>query len=281
MSILVPVTEESNRQGALRTPVSKLYGIPHVSLMRSRGSKTVLFIGGVVLEERLVSQDYATLDPLFNSGYSDFLLPLNVIGTGGNINDTYPYKVSLRASNIVEIYEQEEDPSNSVVRYRDNEKKDDKLYIVDESINDILSLSTGINSFSIELNQSQARTLSSSNGGYGAEILPVLPINNIYDVRSARFVFKEDAASAIKAGEIWLYSSSGSQFVDTTLARTLIAPSTDMYEPRVGKAGSDLPRIGELGSADSLYLWTTLDWDSFIGSIVVEVDYRVVNLSQY
>jgi len=137
MAVLIPVTEESNRQGTHKSPVSKLYGIPHISKMRSRGSKTVLFIGNENSEERTVSESYEDLNPLVNNGFMDSLIPLNVIDFTGR-NDKYPYKTSLKSSNIIEVYKDEEDPSNSVVRYMDEGK--DVLYTVSESLTDILSL---------------------------------------------------------------------------------------------------------------------------------------------
>ena len=126
MAVLIPVTEVSNRQVTHKVPVSKLYGIPHISKMRTRGSNTVLDIGSGVSEERVVSETYDELSPLASNGYLDSLIPLNVINVTGR-NDKYPYKTSLKSSNIVEAYYDETNSLNSIIRYRDEEKKGDVL----------------------------------------------------------------------------------------------------------------------------------------------------------
>jgi len=130
MGILIPITEKSNRQGSNTPPVSKLYGVPNISLIRDNGtSATIILDGKREVEERIVSETYAAIKSLVEVSYSDFLLPLNQ--TDGN-------QLSLKASGVVEVYNDTE--SKGVVRYRDNENSEDTIYHVEENISSILLL---------------------------------------------------------------------------------------------------------------------------------------------
>ena len=140
MGVLIPITEISNRQGVNNAPVSKLYGAPHISKIRSRGSNTAVFIGSETYEERVISETYDDISPLVSSGYLESLISLTVTGLSGNINDKYPYKTSLKTSNIIEVYKNESYPSKSIVRYKDEHKQGDVLYTVSESLTDIQAL---------------------------------------------------------------------------------------------------------------------------------------------
>lgn len=130
MSILLQVTEESNRQGRNTPPINKLYGIPSISLVRDNGtSATIILDGKRNNEERIVSEPYDSIKALTNSGYTDFILPLN---------QTNGKEILLRASNIVEIYDNPE--GKGVVRFRDEDKSEDITYTVDENIESIIGL---------------------------------------------------------------------------------------------------------------------------------------------
>lgn len=130
MSLLIPITELTNRQGANLNPVPKLYGVPSIAKIRERGSSSVIIMDGKkVNEERTVSEDFATVEALVNDGIQDFIITLNE--TNGN-------KIGLKASQIVEIYENA--LTNSIVRYRDNERSEDIFFTVSETMDDIRGL---------------------------------------------------------------------------------------------------------------------------------------------
>ena len=46
MSLLIPITELTNRQGANLNPVPKLYGVPSIAKIRERGSSSVIIMDG-------------------------------------------------------------------------------------------------------------------------------------------------------------------------------------------------------------------------------------------
>jgi len=145
MGVLIPVTEETNRQGVNDPFVSKLYGIPFINKIRENGAKSTIILDGKRCdEERIVSESKSTIDALVNSGYLDFMFNLTVKNTSGSLNDDYPYSISLTASQIVEVYEDSKTPSDSIIRYRDDSKQEDTLYTVDEDLAAITALMPSI-----------------------------------------------------------------------------------------------------------------------------------------
>ena len=168
MAILIPVTEETNRQGVNNPFISKLYGVPFINKIRENGVKSTIILDGKRNdEERIVSESKSTIDALVSSGYLDFMFNLTVKNVSGSLNDDYPYSASLKASQIVEVYSNPETPSDSIVRYRDESKQEDTLYTVDEDLAAIISL---MSSYSLSDVVSNGDTLSNgqaikSNGG--------------------------------------------------------------------------------------------------------------------
>ena len=145
MGVLIPITEETNRQGTNDPFISKLYGIPFINKIRENGAKSTIILDGKRYdEERIVSESKSTIDALVNSGYLDFMFNLTVKNVSGSLNDDYPYSISLTASQIVEVYEDSETPSDSIVRYRDDSKQEDTLYTVDEDLAAITALMPSI-----------------------------------------------------------------------------------------------------------------------------------------
>ena len=129
MSILLQVTEETNRQGLNTPPITKLYGVPNISLVRDNGvSATIMLDGRRNNEERIVSESYATVLALISSGYTDLFLSLTQ--TNGS-------PLLVKASKIIEVYDNEN--SKGVVRYRDNQKSEDDFYTVEENVETIIS----------------------------------------------------------------------------------------------------------------------------------------------
>lgn len=130
MSLLIPVTELTNRQGLNSSPIPKLYGVPSIVKVRERGSSSAIIMDGKkVNEERTVSEDYTTIKALVNDGIQDFIISLN---------ETNGKKVLLKASKIVEVYENT--VGNSIVRYRGSERAEDIFYIVTETMDDMRGL---------------------------------------------------------------------------------------------------------------------------------------------
>jgi hypothetical protein len=130
MSILIAVTEETNRQGVNNPPIPKLYGAPSISLVRDNGTSATIILDGKKLnEERIVSESYSVITDLVATGYTDSMISLTQ--TNGEL-------VTLKASGIVEAYDNSD--GKGVVIYRDNEKTEDIPYIVEETISDISSL---------------------------------------------------------------------------------------------------------------------------------------------
>lgn len=145
MGVLIPITEETNRQGTNDPFISKLYGIPFINKIRENGAKSTIILDGKRYdEERIVSESKSTIDALVNSGYLDFMFNLTVKNVSGSLNDDYPYSISLTASQIVEVYEDSETPSDSIIRYRDDSKQEDTLYTVDEDLAAITALMPSI-----------------------------------------------------------------------------------------------------------------------------------------
>jgi len=132
MSILIQVTEESNRQGTNNPFIQKLYGVPNISLIRDNGTSASIIIDGRKNnEERIVSESYETIKLVVEEGYIDFVIPLTQLGGR---------KVLLRASNIIEAYNTGTGKPRAIVRYRDNDKTEDDLYTLDQNISEILDL---------------------------------------------------------------------------------------------------------------------------------------------
>jgi hypothetical protein len=135
--VLIPVTEVVNTQGIATPPTSKLYGNAYIEKFRDVKGRTVIFMQG---KERIISDSYADLKFLTESGYLDFLVPLTVLSVDGGVRDDYPYNISLLASNVVEIYEDPNDASNSIVNYRDEDDPNNIFYTVDEDLAAITAL---------------------------------------------------------------------------------------------------------------------------------------------
>jgi len=140
MGILLPVTETSNRQGVLNPSVPKLYGIPYISKVRDvNGRTTIILDGKKVNEERIVSDTYDDLSVLLATSYSDFGLALTVNSVSGNKVDNYPVSLVIKASSIVEAYDNT-NGSGGVVRVRDEDLKEDIFYFTTEDIAAIQAL---------------------------------------------------------------------------------------------------------------------------------------------
>ncbi len=165
MSILIQVTEESNRQGVNNPAISKLYGVPFISLVRDNGaSATVILDGKRSNEERIVSESYASISTLVNAGYIDSLISLNQVD--GEL-------VSLKTSGIVEA--QEDQSGNSIIMYRDSEKQVDVQYVVTESMVAILALiptASGTPNLQEVLDTGNTATTSTNN--YGIQVTNTL-----------------------------------------------------------------------------------------------------------
>jgi len=144
MSILISVTEETNRQGANNPPIPKLYGVPSISLVRDNGtSATIILDGKRENEERIVSESYEAIDGLVTTGYTDSMVSLTQ--TNGEL-------ITVKASGIVEVYDN--DSGKGVVRFRDSEKVEDTIYTVEETLSDISTLvPVGYKSYVVRLSQ--------------------------------------------------------------------------------------------------------------------------------
>lgn len=138
---LINVTEEKLRQLThAPSPIAKLYGTKYISSTRANGSKcTVIMDGKYVNEERLVSETFSAINTLTTGGYIDFLITLTVKELNG-VAVTTAYSQSFRASQIVEAYADPADANDSVVRVREDGRKEDDLYTVDETLAAIMLL---------------------------------------------------------------------------------------------------------------------------------------------
>lgn len=134
MGIFIPVTETSNRQGVLNSSTPKIYGLPFISKVRSvNGRTSVILDGKKTNEERVVAEYADDLSVLMATGYLDFGLAITVTGTDGNLNDNYPVSMVVKASSLVEAYDNP-NAAGAVVRVRDEDLKEDIIYFTSEDI---------------------------------------------------------------------------------------------------------------------------------------------------
>jgi hypothetical protein len=140
MSILIQGTEIQNSQGQ-STLIVKLYGVPFINALRARDTDCVIVLDGRRNnEERVVSETYSAISALASVGYIDFVLPVTVKAVSGVNRDSYPYSLSIKASQIVEIYANPQDSNDSIIRARDEDKIEDVFYTVDETLAAIVAL---------------------------------------------------------------------------------------------------------------------------------------------
>ncbi len=190
MAILVSLNVEKNNSGTLSAPRTTLYGIPFITLVRANGAGSTLIVKGLNgPEEVIVSQSYASVDALINAGYLDFSIPLTVNSVVGIPRDTYPYAISLRASNIVEVYANPQNASESVVTYRDEESPNDRLYIVNEDLAAISALLPVIST-------GDGNGIYTSSGSLPAPTVVTMATNNMrFDSSGQSGLFSIDAVN--------------------------------------------------------------------------------------
>ncbi len=134
---LINVTEIKNRQLTHTTPIAKLYGTIFIKNTRSNGINCTIFMDQKYLdEERVVSETFSAINALTNGGYIDFLITLTVKEINGLTVGT-AYQQSFRASQIVEAYD---NGSDSDIKFRVADRKEDDIYTVDESLAAIMLL---------------------------------------------------------------------------------------------------------------------------------------------
>jgi hypothetical protein len=137
---LINATETKFRQLTHRTPIAKLYGTRYIKTLKANGSNCTVFTDGKHLqEERLVSDTFAAMNILTNGGYVDFLIELNVKAINGTDVDA-TYAQSFRVSQIVEAQANNED---SDVKIRSNNRVEDDVFTVDETLAAIMLLVPG------------------------------------------------------------------------------------------------------------------------------------------
>jgi hypothetical protein len=130
MSILISITELTNRQGTNNPPVPKLYGVPFINQVINNGtSATIILNGKRNNEERIISETSTEILALTNVGYKDFILEVTL--TSGVI-------IGLKASQIVEA--EADNSGNTIIRFRDYEKQEDTPYTITETLSEILDL---------------------------------------------------------------------------------------------------------------------------------------------
>ena len=140
MSIFLQVTEEKKGKVVNSSPIEKLYGIPFISDIKASGNKSIITLSGVNgEEERTVSESKTALDLLVKKGYVDFLLSVTVKRSSDNLSNTSIFKLSLRASQIIEIFKYTQNLSDSIIRFKEDPNKE-ILYTVDESFDTIKGL---------------------------------------------------------------------------------------------------------------------------------------------
>ena len=230
MPILIQVTEETNRQGINSPAISKLYGVPSISLVRDNGtSATIILDGKRSNEERIVSETYSTISDLIDVGYTDGFVLLDQANGDA---------LSLRAANIVEV--QENDASESIITYRDNDKQVDVQYVVTETMVQILALLP-------------------TGGGLGSEnLLQTLANGNItgandIEISNSQVIKAENGNSSIDLrnggidGSIFIKGDSynnrmGTFFVDDVVS-TMNGGQTGMG---IGLWKGDLSKLGQI-----------------------------------
>jgi hypothetical protein len=134
---LIEVNEIKLRQLTHKTPIAKLYGTGFIKNTRANGSNCTIFMDQKYLdEERVVSETFAAINTLTNGGYIDFLITLTVKEINGRTVGT-AYAQSFRASQIVEAYA---NGADSDVKFRAEDRKEDDIYTVDETLAAIMLL---------------------------------------------------------------------------------------------------------------------------------------------
>ena len=134
---LINVTETKLRQLTHATPIAKLYGTKYISTSKANGSACTIFMDGKYLnEERVVSETFSAINALTTGGYIDFLITLTVKALNG-VDVTTAYSQSIRASQIVEAWAEGAD---SVVKLRNDDRSEDMLVTVDETLAAIMLL---------------------------------------------------------------------------------------------------------------------------------------------
>lgn len=281
MSILIPVSEERNPQLLHKTPVSKLYGVPFINSIRDKisGVGSIVEMDGKNNNEvREVSDLYSAIDILAKVGYIDFMLPINVKSVSGNQRDSYPYSYSIKASSIVEAYANPNDASDSIIRVRDNEKQEDKLYTVDETLAEITALIPAAGggseylSFSRSFTQAEVRTLNTLNGGYGIELLPYPGAGKIYHIVHPLLTTKL-TGGAFATAEIWIYTFDYGTpvFLGSTNSNTI--PPTTLVE-QMNLEDASFHKLN-----DSIYLYSSIEQSTFEGTWELTFNYKIVDIS--
>lgn len=266
MSILIAITEETNRQGTHNTPIFKLYGANFISKVVDNGtSATIILDGKRENEERIISESYTVVTDFIKDGYINFVLPLTQVGGR---------KIALNAESIVEISSNAD--GNSVVRYRDDEKIEDEIFIVTDNIVTILlsvpTTLTGLSNYRVELTQAQVRTLNSDNGGYGYELFPAPGVDKFYLITNVIYMFKADASSVMPGGTLDMYYNTGNSIINQPISNTTSIPATTYgYQP----AYKDPSAIGALN--EQLWLWATVEPAGYKGTLVVTFDYKLID----
>lgn len=152
-------------------------------------------------------------------------------------------------------------------------------YRLNSILNQIADLSGsggGYTEFSKELTQAEMRTLNSANGAYGAILLPDPGLGKIAYIKNPRYIFKRLINSEIKAGQFGIYQGSNYQFVDTLSLNALAFDITYTQVPNRETASI----IGYLTDSSPVYLYSDLDWTGYLGTLIVEFDYKIINLNE-
>jgi len=177
MSILIQGTEIQNSQGQ-STSIVKLYGVPFINTLRARDTDCVIVLNGRRNnEERIVSESYSTVSALASLGHSDFVIPITVKAVSGVNRDSYPYSLSIKASQIVEVYANPQDSNDSIIRVRDEEKIEDVYYTVDETLADIVALA-------IPAAYKSYKALLSQNAPVASQTSGTVPAGSIWTIET-------------------------------------------------------------------------------------------------
>jgi hypothetical protein len=286
MSILISLSEEQAGSTTHASAITKLYSVPFINKTRqypADTTKTVLHLdgkGGV--DERLVSETSTVVNNLVNGGYVDFMLVLTVKAVSGNINDSYPYSMSVKASAVVEIYADPNDANDSIVRVRDEDKQEDVFYTVDETLAVITGLSpeatVGFTRFSRIFTQAEVRTLNSANGGYGPEILADPGINGAYQIINPVYIWNITAGGRMLGGTIDIYAHDEniSYYAQTIRNQIFAAGTLDIDFPALQ---NNVVTQQGIGGGQPIVLWASIEQTAYSGTLTVEFDYKLIDLS--
>jgi len=152
-------------------------------------------------------------------------------------------------------------------------------YRLNSILNEIADLSGsggGYTQFSKELTQAEMRTLNSANGTYGAILLPDPGLGKMVYITNPRYIFKQLANSAVEAGQFGIYQANDYQFVNTLGAVGLVIDITFLRIPN----REINPVIGRSTDSSPVYLYSDLDWTGYLGTLIVEFDYKIINLNE-